>query len=70
MRPPLAILGDLSFVLSQLDALAAKRVKLIRELSLDVTVKPSELSDFLQLAKIPDADVTAALNDFEHVRTA
>jgi hypothetical protein len=69
MRPPLVVLNDLSAVLSQLDSLAIKRSKLIRELTNDPTVRSSELADFLQLAKLPDSDITQVLNDFEHART-
>jgi len=68
-RPPLQVLGELSATLTELNTLAAKRTKLIRELSNDATVKSSEVSDFLQLGKIPDADITQLLNDFERVRT-
>ncbi len=68
LRQPLSVLGDLSTVLGQLDALTLKRSKLITELTADKTVTGEQVQDFLSLAKLPSADIDALVREFENLR--
>ena len=68
LRQPLLVLGDLSTVLGQLDALTSKRSKLITELSRDPSVTSAQVTDFLTLAKLSTKYITAVVGDFETLR--